>query len=42
MIICYTISGMSVFGFAKAVGAGIGTIEEAADSAVELEAPVET
>ena len=42
MIICCTISGISVFGFAKAIGAGIGTIEEAADSAIELEAPMET
>ena len=42
MIICCTISGVSVFVFAKAVGTGIGTTEEAADSAIELEAPMET
>ena len=41
MIICCTISGVSVFGFAKATGAGIGTTEEVADNAVELEALVE-
>ena len=30
-----------MFGFAKVVGAGIGTTEEAASNAIELEAPVE-
>ena len=41
MIICCTISGVSMFGFAKAVGAGIGTTDEAIGNATELEAPME-
>ena len=40
-IICCTISRVSVFGFAKAVEARIGTIGEAACNVAELEAPVE-
>ena len=41
MIICCTILGVSVFEFAKAVGVGIGTTDEAASNAAEQEAPVE-
>ena len=41
MIICCTISGVSVFGFAKVVGARIGTTDEAVGNAAELEALVE-
>jgi hypothetical protein len=41
MIIWCTISGMSVFGFVKVVGAEIGTTSEATCNVAELEALVE-
>jgi len=40
MIIYCTISRVSVFGFAKAVGEGVGTTSQATSNVAELEAPM--